>query len=385
MAVDIVINWAAEGLVLCFIHAVVDINPTDDNNEKHKSGWTNWCGTPVMDSNQAQLLYQRLGEHVPNPGSMRRVFQILLNRPERPLWMSWPPDGSSDGPTSRDFAKLAEEVQIDNTTHGSDAKTSCTRRYKALQPIYMGPEGHKQVESIFIPYGSSWFLRISPARLILSQGAIIFACHKVDSYPRDPQANGHPVGYTSHYLPHSQPIYDPNNHYELPPVSGGPPYNYVQMGSGPHPAGAFHPNQQWPEGANGQYGHEWPSSSVAPSTSNVRSGMYPSDHPNQHTWSSQPPSYNLDPSHPSHPRSITPYNSYSQGGGEGHGSDGGSASDVPPPRSGQRRGSARDQYGTGGRSTGKPPVGIQKCSSCKVTQSPEWRKGPSGKKDLCNA
>ena len=221
--------------------------------------------------------------------------------------------------------------------------------------------------------------------LTRSQGAIIFACHKVDSYPRDPQANGHPVGYASHYLPHSQPIYDPNNHYELPPVSGGPPYNYVQMGSGPHPAGAFHPNQQWPEGANGQYGHEWPSSSVAPSTSNVRSGMYPSDHPNQHTWSSQPPSYNLDPSHPSHPRSITPYNNYSQAGGEGHGSDGGSASDVPPPRSGQRRGSARDQYGTGGRSTGKPPVGIQKCSSCKVTQSPEWRKGPSGKKDLCNA
>jgi len=161
MAVDIVINWAAEGLVLCFIHAVVDINPADDNNEKHKSGWTNWCGTPVMDSNQAQLLYQRLGEHVPNPGSMRRVFQILLNRPERPLWMSWPPDGSADGPTPRDFAKLAEEVQIDNTTHGSDAKTSCTRRYKALQPIYMGPEGHKQVESIFIPYGSSRLLRTS--------------------------------------------------------------------------------------------------------------------------------------------------------------------------------------------------------------------------------
>jgi len=155
MAVDIVINWAAEGLVLCFIHAVADMNPADDNNEQRKSGWTNWCGTPVMDSNQAQLLYQRLGEHVPNPGNMRRVFQILLNRPERPLWMSWPPDGSTDGPTSRDFAKLAEEVQIDNTTHGSDAKTSCTRRYKALQPIYMGPEGHKQVESIFIPYGSS--------------------------------------------------------------------------------------------------------------------------------------------------------------------------------------------------------------------------------------
>ena len=161
MAVDIVINWAAEGLVLCFIHAVVDINPTEDNNEQHKSQWTNWCGTPAIDPNQAQLLYQRLGEHVPNPGNMRRVFQILSNRPERPLWMSWPPDGPTDGPTPRDFAKLAEEVQIDNTVHGSDAKTSCTRRYKALQPIYMGPEGHKQVESIFIPYGSSCPPRIS--------------------------------------------------------------------------------------------------------------------------------------------------------------------------------------------------------------------------------
>jgi len=30
-------------------------------------------------------------------------------------------------------------------------------------------------------------------------------------------------------------------------------------------------------------------------------------------------------------------------------------------------------------------MGIQKCTSCKATQSPEWRKGPSGKKELCNA
>jgi hypothetical protein len=47
--------------------------------------------------------------------------------------------------------------------------------------------------------------------------------------------------------------------------------------------------------------------------------------------------------------------------------------------------STREQYGGGGRSSGNPPVGISKCASCKVTHSPEWRKGPSGKKDLCNA
>lgn len=172
IVVDVAINRAAEGLFLCFIHAVVDINPVDDNSERHKSGWTNWCGTPVMDSNQVQLLYQRLAEHVPNPGNMRHVFQILLNRPERSLRMSWPPDGSTDGPTSRDFSKLAlvelaEEIRIDDVTRAGDAKTSCTRRYKTLQHIDMSPDGRGQVESVFIPHGSSRSLPVSWTRFHL--------------------------------------------------------------------------------------------------------------------------------------------------------------------------------------------------------------------------
>lgn len=44
MAVDIVINWVAEGVVLCFLHAVVDIEP-GDNDEQNKTGWSNWCST----------------------------------------------------------------------------------------------------------------------------------------------------------------------------------------------------------------------------------------------------------------------------------------------------------------------------------------------------
>jgi hypothetical protein len=34
---------------------------------------------------------------------------------------------------------------------------------------------------------------------------------------------------------------------------------------------------------------------------------------------------------------------------------------------------------------GLPPVGVPACTNCGVTASAEWRKGPSGKKDLCNA
>lgn len=154
MAVDIVINWAADGVVLCFIHAVVDLTPRD-NDEHNKTGWTNWCGTPYMGQDQVQLLFQRLCNTIPHTDSMDRVFQILLNQPDRALYCSWPPDRSDPvSPSSKDFAKLAADVNIGTTGNsGTDAKTSCTRRYKAQQTMQYGVEGVREVESIFIPYG----------------------------------------------------------------------------------------------------------------------------------------------------------------------------------------------------------------------------------------
>jgi hypothetical protein len=150
MAVDIVINWAAEGVVLCFIHAIVDLTPKD-NDEAQKTEWTNWCGTPVMNLDQIQLLFRRLVVCIPPPGNMNRVFQILANEPNRRLMVSWPPD-QGQGPAGRDFAKLVEDVQIGpGAPTGNEAKTSCTRRYKALQSM---PAVAGEVESIFIPHGT---------------------------------------------------------------------------------------------------------------------------------------------------------------------------------------------------------------------------------------
>lgn len=142
MAVDIVINWAADGLVLCFIHAIVDLNP-NDNDEHHKTHWTNWCGTPCMDLDQINLLNRRLSVCVPR-ADMSRVFQILSSHPDRALLLSWPPDQGQC--LDEELGKLVARVTIG--TGGNDAKTSCTRRYKALQDTPWG-----QVESIFIPHG----------------------------------------------------------------------------------------------------------------------------------------------------------------------------------------------------------------------------------------
>jgi len=150
LAVDLVINWAADGLVLCFIHAIVDLS-IQDNDEVNKTDWTNWCGTPWMPRDQLDIMFNRFLMCAPQTGSMSRVFQILQNERKRPLLITWPPD-SAHSPSSGDFAKLAENVQISaGVPGGSDAKTSCTRRYKALQdmPAVFGC----QVESIFIPHG----------------------------------------------------------------------------------------------------------------------------------------------------------------------------------------------------------------------------------------
>ena len=148
MAVDLVINCAAEGLALCFIHAAVDLTPYD-NDEPAKTGWTNWCGTNSMNLEQAHLLYSRLLNNIPRSGKMSRVVQVLMNQPDRALMLSWPPD-SDHLPLARDFARLSGDVKI--SAGSIDAKTTCTRRYKACSTIQTS-DGFRDVESVYIPHG----------------------------------------------------------------------------------------------------------------------------------------------------------------------------------------------------------------------------------------
>ena len=151
MAVDLVINSVAEGLFLCFIHAAVDLTPYD-NDEHDKTGWTNWCGTNSMNPEQARILYERLLKNIPRSGNMSRVLQIMMNRPDRAILLSWPPDREQP-PLAQDFAKLSGDYQIrGDSALSSDAKTTCTRRYKASFTIRTS-DGFRAVESVYIPHG----------------------------------------------------------------------------------------------------------------------------------------------------------------------------------------------------------------------------------------
>ncbi|EKM58216.1 uncharacterized protein PHACADRAFT_182583 [Phanerochaete carnosa HHB-10118-sp] len=373
MAVDIVINWAADGVVLCFIHAVVDISDRD-NDEVNKTGWTNWCGTPYMSEQQVQLLHSRLMEHIPPPPSMDRVFQILLNEQDRPLWASWPPERQQvqGGPDAKDFAKLAGQVSIGNTSNATDAKTSCTRRYKAQQSMSYGNEGSRDVESIFIPYAHCAAL-----------GSIIFACHKVNPYSK-----------SSSYSPHAAPQYYHESAYNLPPLHVPSPYHGYPPQASPSP----YPSQNWSassEDSTQPSYNQWTSQngpmSSSPSISNMRTSTYGhTQQPQpqaQHHWSSNPPSYmeSNGGAYPFPPASV-PYSGTPPAPTPANDGSPAPVEDVVPASSrASNRRTSKESFTNGGRGSGNPPVGVPKCSSCGVTHSPEWRKGPSGKKDLCNA
>jgi hypothetical protein len=206
-------------------------------------------------------------------------------------------------------------------------------------------------------------------------GTIVFACHKVTAPLRtSPTAttNMQQMGYNANNFvsqQQNQPYYDPSgNAYPNTPQysSSGPAYNHSYPSQPPYPP------QHWPEGTD-------PLASLAPLPNNMRSSSYPP----QQQWPNQP---YMDPSQAYPPRTSTPDYVYNGGAGNESGSSSAANDVVPPPK---RRvspgipGTTRETHG--GRSSGNRPTGIQKCTSCKTTQSPEWRKGPSGKKELCNA
>jgi hypothetical protein len=202
------------------------------------------------------------------------------------------------------------------------------------------------------------------------------------------------LGYSgTHYNSQQpqQPYYDTPGSSYLPPLSTSPSYNAN------YPQGHLYPQQRWPQAPEvaGSY-NQWNSPSPAhsasplpPAVSNLRSGSYPPT--SNQSWQAPSPSSYIEGGNVPFNRSISPAYAYSPTAG----SEGTSPSSdiVPPARRRVSPGSTREHYassgggstGGGGRSSGNRPVGVLKCSSCKATSSPEWRKGPSGKKELCNA
>lgn len=126
-----------------------DIDPSQDNNEKSRNSWSNWCGPnrkdgSYLDPVRCQQLLDTL-MHVTGTASPRsspdldeeddgpppHVFQILDHTGE--AIVSFPAE-SSKPYDRREYATLACEV-VARRRDNNDAKTSCTRRYRSKHPM----------------------------------------------------------------------------------------------------------------------------------------------------------------------------------------------------------------------------------------------------------
>lgn len=377
--------------MLCFIHAVVDLEP-GDNDENHRTPWTNWCGTPCMHPEQIALLQQRLLYYFPQSTTAHRVFQILLSsnysQPECRLLLSWPPDNSQEYPGMagpKEFARRAAGIQT--STRDNSAKTSCTRRWRIQDTM----PGIGEVESVFIPHGKTFcdgdlYASINQADI----GSITFACHTI----QQPASRSLSVSYsqsqpftrsTDAYMPaHSQhhPYDLSASSYTLPPVSTTMPQSYGQQYTSSVPS--QYPWSYSETSSSLSQFNRWPTESPAQSLTSLSS--------NSCTIRESP--YSKPLASPNYGESRASFSGYhptpspeadysAKSGFEASILPGLSGTDVvPPPRHRVSPGTHRDSLA---RSTNNRPVGVLKCSSCKATSSPEWRKGPSGRKELCNA
>lgn len=259
-------------------------------------------------------------------------------------------------------------------------------------------------------------------------GSVIFACHKLYTSPSSspssavhPQQSAPSSNTTSIRIPNSSVAFMGYNSstsstsYSLPPPPLHQTSYYDQQYSLPSisstlppPTGSYSFTAQPTLSHNYSYAH-WANPPSHPSVQSLRSGHWNHGSTGYENGSSLPPTLPLSGGHQSHRsygRAISPYGSYSSSAssnaanhldslnGETPSPTSASSSNtdlVPPPRRRVSPASSRDYRESNGAAGGRErshnnrPSGLLKCSSCKTTTSPEWRKGPSGKKELCNA
>ncbi|GAC99052.1 hypothetical protein PHSY_006649 [Pseudozyma hubeiensis SY62] len=176
VAIDIIINWIGDGMLLCFFHAIID-KAAEDNDEQNKSDWTNWCGTPTgsFTQHQCDTIWKQVKatpREAFSASGPDHVFQVIEAGEDSKVLLSWPPPRlfSSDVDAdvlarsdttafedgsyfADDFARLARGVSIaPGSSSLSDANTSCTRRFRAKHTLTT--EGKvRSIESVLIPYG----------------------------------------------------------------------------------------------------------------------------------------------------------------------------------------------------------------------------------------
>ncbi|TIB80730.1 hypothetical protein E3Q22_01731 [Wallemia mellicola] len=345
LPIDIVISSIHAGLYLCFFHAVIDKNPLLNNDQG--TVWTNWCHTPVFNENHVEILKQSVlnwSRNHPPPLQKfmipTRIFQILRQTTQEntklglnQIIYSWPPSTGStgEGPYEESsFASLMSEISINPHTANqlSGAGTSCTRRFKAKHQTRCNDNLYA-VQSMFVPYGE-----------------IIFACFMIEyEYP----------------IQSSRPLYPTAS------ASADNSQETTTLFDSTYDDNSIGLSQRYYQQSSPLMQNEWSGYLTAPATVTTQ---VPVKDEFAQTHQQLPPASSQ----------VQVKDEFAQQLPEAPGV---TLEDdfvgAPLVASSQK-----DEKQLSNKKI-KTNSDNLACSSCGTDKSPEWRRGPSGKKDLCNA
>ncbi|WVN86251.1 uncharacterized protein L203_101412 [Cryptococcus depauperatus CBS 7841] len=405
---DLVLNWAADGLLLAFFHSIRDKDPVANNDPKRANEeWSNWCGTWYMGDEQIEALHRNISNFIPvAPLTHRppvRVFQLHLLPPDHlplastQLIFSWPPPrppgslATHDGLyNATEYCDMMKHVDMDPsqlTAGPGELRTSCTTRYGAHHLVTT--EGlHRTVASVFISYGKlifACFQTIKAYELPKSQEEFSKRTWGEDVQQSLPPAvQDEPLATPPLHLSTQPSVHPPSlqhpsnlqNSFDWPQTQSAPVWqdsnSYPSVN--PWETGFSMPNVGMPMSAH------LPTPSAIPQSQDIAShssqgaaayptpvsagGYYYSEYSSSLSSGLTPTS---TPQPTLHPPPVAPTKPTSE---TGSGNEGCAAKNGGKPST---------------RPLVKPPGDIERCIMCGTTQSPEWRKSESGVKDLCNA
>ncbi|KAJ9479750.1 hypothetical protein PHBOTO_003256 [Pseudozyma hubeiensis] len=399
VAIDIIINWIGDGMLLCFFHAIID-KAAEDNDEQNKSDWTNWCGNPTgsFTQHQCDTIWKQVKatprEAFPESGP-DHVFQVIEAGEDSKVLLSWPPPrlfsrqvdadllAQSDTTAFKDgsyfaddFARLARGVSIaPGSSSLSDANTSCTRRFRAKHTLTT--EGKvRSIESVLIPYGGvilACFHTTFQQALPPPDSELVSQTQTERRKAEDQGAGNSPnkrqrmenedmsegptvatskVGKLSTYT-------QPNTTASVPSSVASPTPKPQDRSSASHDGHAVQSNGQSSKAANGHAPRPAVSKHQRPAIKSEGGGI--------NLYTNAPVKAPSTPTNTARPAAERKSSTPVQKGANGHANGVSPASPAAEP-------------------TGDYAPGSDKaCTGCGKVNSPEWRRGPSGHKTLCNA
>lgn len=301
----------------------------NDPNRRHE-GWTNYCGSVGMTDEHVHALQQNINANVTPPPRSRypptRVFQLHSVRHNgahgTTMVFSWPPARPTDTP-SQQFDGLYDADEYADLMRGVD-----------MDPNALAAKPGEVRTNCTTRFGAEHSIRTEGVyrhvtSVFIPYDQIIFACFQTTKLYELPSSSAGREPWTA---PQQQATLQQQQQQPPPPiVNGPPPQEWRQPGEYergfPPPAGHYDPAPDYP-----------PAHYAAPAHQPYDAAYHPQRL--------------AEPVHHNH----TP----------------------PPPQTPMRGGGST-------RPLVRPPGDVDKCRGCGTRESPEWRKGENGVKDLCNA